>query len=75
MWLTAGNIETAGGDVGGDQERNFTLAELIECRGARRLLHVAVQGADAEAVFLQRLVQQRHLALAVAEDDLSLIHI
>src|SRR6185312_12176356 len=43
-----GNIETAGGDVGSDQQRNFTLAELVEGRGARRLVHVAVQGADAE---------------------------
>ena len=64
-----GNIEAAGGDVGGDQQRNFALAELIERRGARRLVHVAVQGADAEAVLLQRFVQQRHFALAVAEDD------
>ena len=64
-----GNVETAGGDVGCDQQRNFALAELIERRGARRLIHVAVQGADAEAVLLQRLVQQRDFALAVAEDD------
>ena len=42
-----GNIEAAGGDVGGHQQRNFALAELIERRGARRLIHVAVQGADA----------------------------
>ncbi len=64
-----GNVEAAGCDVGGDQQRNFTLAELIECRGARRLIHIAVQGADTETVLLQRLVQQRHFALAVAEDD------
>ena len=64
-----GNVEAAGGDVGGDQQRNFALAELIEGSGARRLVHIAVQGADAEAVLLQRFVQQRHFALAVAEDD------
>src|SRR5664279_3331508 len=63
-----GDIESAGGDVGGHQKRNFPLAELIERCGARRLVHVAVQGADAEAVLLQRLVQQRHFALAVAEN-------
>ena len=51
-----GNVEAAGGDVGGHQQRQFALAELIERRGARRLIHVAVQGADAEAVLLQRLV-------------------
>ena len=64
-----GNIEAAGGDVGGDQKRNFALAELIERRGARRLVHIAMQGADSEAVLLQRFVQQRDFALAVAEDD------
>jgi hypothetical protein len=59
----------AGGDVGGDQQRNFALAELVEGCGARRLVYVAVQCADAETMFLQRFVQQRHFALAVAEDD------
>ena len=63
------NIETAGGDVGGDQERNFTLAELIECRGARGLIHIAMQGPDAEAMLLQRFVQGGDFALAIAEDD------
>src|SRR3979490_2120625 len=47
------NIEAAGGDVGSDEEGNFTLAELGEGGGARRLVHVAMQGADAEAVLLQ----------------------
>ena len=64
-----GNVEAAGGDVGSDQQRNFALAELIERRSACRLIHVAMQGADAEAMLLQRFVQQRHFALAVAEDD------
>ena len=53
-----GNVEAAGGDVGGDQQRNLALAELIERGGAGRLIHVAVQGADAEAVLLQRLVDR-----------------
>ncbi len=48
-----GNIEAAGGDVGGHQERDFAVAELVEREGARRLFHVAMQGADAEAVLLQ----------------------
>ena len=64
-----GNVEAARGDVGCNQQRNFALAELIECRGTRRLIHVAVQGANGKAVLLQRFVQQRHFALAVAEDD------
>ncbi len=48
-----GNVEPARGDVGGDQQRDFTVAELVERQGARRLFHVAMQGADAEAVLLQ----------------------
>ena len=68
-WLTVGNIEAAGGDVGGDQQRHLALAELLQRRGARRLIHVAVQGADAEAVLLQRFVDDGDFALAVAEDD------
>jgi hypothetical protein len=47
------DIEAAGRDVGGDQQRDFALAELVECGGAGGLIHVAVQGTDAEAVFLQ----------------------
>ena len=63
------DIEAAGGDVGGDQQRNLALAELIQRRGARRLIHIAVQGADTEAVLQQRLVNDSNFALAVAEDD------
>ena len=51
-----GDIETTGRDVGCDQQRDFTLAELIERRGTRRLVHIAVQGADGKAVLLQRFV-------------------
>src|SRR4051812_35238356 len=54
------NIEAAGGDVGGDQQGNFTLAELIQRRGARGLIHVAMQGANGKTVLLQRFVEQRH---------------
>ena len=64
-----GNVEAAGGDVGGDQQRNLALAELIQSCGACRLVHVAMQGADAEAVLLQRFVDDGDFALAVAEDD------
>src|SRR3954470_24032851 len=40
-----GNIEAAGGDVGGDQQGQLTLAELVQRSRAGRLVHVAVQGA------------------------------
>src|SRR5512140_1090325 len=36
-----GNVEAASGDVGGNQQRDLALAELIEGCGARRLIHVA----------------------------------
>ncbi len=48
-----GNIKAAGGDIGSNQQRDFTFAELIERRGSGRLIHVAMQRADAEAVLLQ----------------------
>ena len=64
-----GNVEAARGDVGGHQQRQLALAELIERGHARGLVHVAMQRADAKAVALQRAGQQRHVALAVAEDD------
>ena len=63
------NVEAAGGDIGGHQQRDFTLAELVERRGAGRLVHVAMQGADAEAVLLQRFVNDGDFTLAIAEDD------
>jgi hypothetical protein len=53
----SGDVEAARGDVGGDQKRNLALAELVERSGARRLIHIAVQGADTEAVLLQRFVK------------------
>ena len=64
-----GNVQTSRSDIGSHQQRNVALAELIECGGAGRLVHVAMQRADGKAVLLQRFVQQRHFAFAVAEDD------
>src|SRR5260370_30444789 len=36
------NVEAPRGDVGGDEQRHFVLAELIDRYGARALVHVAV---------------------------------
>src|SRR3974377_1543159 len=36
------NVEATRGDIGGDQERDFTLAERIEGGYARRLSHIAM---------------------------------
>ena len=64
-----GDIETAGGDVGGDQQRDLALAERFQRGGARGLVHVAMQRGGVELVAQQRAVQLGDLALAVAEDD------
>ena len=64
-----GNVEAACGHVGGNQQRDFVLAELIERGRARRLVHVAVQRDRGKAVADERTMQRRDLALAVAEDD------
>jgi len=55
-----GNVEAAGRDVGGNQQRNFTLAELIEGGGSCGLIHVAMKCADAEELIAlaERLVKE-----------------
>ena len=45
-----GNVEAARGDVGGRQKRNLSTAKAIQRRGARALIHVAVQRTGIEAV-------------------------
>ncbi|ODN71785.1 hypothetical protein A6302_00928 [Methylobrevis pamukkalensis] len=64
-----GDVEAAGGDVAGDQQRERALAEGIERRHAGALFHVAMQGADVETVLFEAPVQRRDIALAVAEHD------
>src|SRR6266516_1280510 len=54
-----GNVEAARGDVGGNQQRDFVLAELIERGRARRLVHVAVQRDCGKAVPAERTMQRR----------------
>src|SRR5690242_18508027 len=45
-----GDIEAARCHIGGDQQAHLVLAELVERRRARRLVHVAVQGDGGKAV-------------------------
>jgi hypothetical protein len=47
------NIETASGDIGGDQHGNLALFEVIERAGARSLAFVAMNGRGRQAVFDQ----------------------
>ena len=63
------DVEAAGGDVGGDQDLDLALLELLERLHACRLAHVAMQRARIEAVLLQRSLEDRHVALAIAEHD------
>src|SRR5665213_3105187 len=64
-----GDIEAAGGDVGGDQQLGLAVPESVERGGARRLIKIAVQRNRVKLVLDQRAVQLRDLALAVAEYD------
>ena len=65
-----GNVEAARGDVGGDQQRDLALAELIERGRARGLVQVAVQRERALKPWrTSERCSVRDLALAVAEDD------
>src|SRR6185436_2174900 len=64
-----GDVETAGGDVRGNQEAHVTLAEGVECRHPFGLAHVTVQRRGIEAMTDQRAVELGDLALAIAEND------
>ena len=63
------DVEAAGGDVRGDQYLDFALLELLQRLHARGLAHVAMQRARVEAMLLQRGLEHRHVALAIAEHD------
>src|SRR5262245_14741074 len=64
-----GDVEAARGHVARRKQRDAALAERIERGHAAHLVHIAVQRARIEAVLLQGFEQDRHVALAVAEDD------
>src|SRR2546428_3667981 len=64
-----GNVEAACGHVGGNQQRDFVLAELIERGRARRLVHVALEGPGRKAVGDERHVQRPDRAPAAGGDD------
>ena len=63
------DVETARSHIGGRQQHDFAVAELVQRRHPRTLIHIAVQSAGIEAVLDQRLVQDRDIALAIAEYD------
>src|SRR5690606_23852339 len=63
------NVETARGDIAGDQQRDLALAERLEGRHPGALIQVAMERADGETVLVERAEQGRDVPLAVAEDD------
>ena len=63
------DIEPARRDVARHQQLELPVAKAVERLQPRMLVHVAVQRADRIAVALERAVERRHVALAVAEDD------
>ena len=63
------DIEAARRDVARDEQLELSVAETVERLQPRVLVHVAVQRADRIAVALERAVEGRDVALAVAEDD------
>src|SRR5262245_5513389 len=65
----ADDVEAAGRDVAGDQQRDLALLEFLQRLGALRLRHVAMDRGGVETMAMQRLVEDVHVALAVAEDN------
>src|SRR5581483_6936987 len=63
------DVEAARGDVRRHQNLDLALLEALQRLHARGLAHVAMQGAGVEAVLLERSLQDRHVLLAIAEDD------
>src|SRR5688572_13507634 len=63
------DVETAGGDVAAYHQAHFALLELVERLGTGRLRHVAMQAHGIEAVLGERLEQDLHVALAIAENE------
>ena len=63
------NIEAARRDVRANDEVDAAALERIERGHAGALIHVAVQDAGIEPMFLQRFMEDRHIPLAVAEND------
>ena len=67
-WLTSVDIETAGGDVGGDQDIGLTGAEAAHDAVALGLGEIAVERLGRVAARHQRLAELVDLMLGAAED-------
>src|SRR5690606_36849170 len=63
------DVEAARGHVGRDEEAKRAVAEAVERLHALALVEVSVDRRGIEAVRLQRLREDVHFRLAVAEED------
>ena len=68
-WRHAGDVEPAGGDVGGDEQPLALALERDHHAVALALRHVAVQGLDADALVVERARQAVGADLGADEDD------
>ena len=65
----AGDVDAAGGDVGGHQDLDLAVTELLHHPLAGGLLHVAVQGRGREAALGEVVGHTLCLSLGAGEDD------
>ena len=63
------HVEAARGHVGGDQQLELAIAEILERARALALVEIAMDRGGVEAVFLQALGDDIDIDLAVTEDD------
>lgn len=63
------NVEAARRDVRADNKVDVAGLESIQGNHAGALIHVAVQDAGIEAMFLQGFMEERHVPLAIAKND------
>jgi hypothetical protein len=63
------DVQTAGGDIGGDQDIEFTLAELVDGLFALGLRAAAMDLGRLDALFLQLVRHPVHPALSAQEDE------
>ena len=63
------DVETAGGDIGSDQDIDLVSLEPLELADPLRLLHVAMDLTDIETAPFEARAEFAHRRLTVAEDD------
>lgn len=67
--LDVGNIETSGGNIGGDENGNIAALESVQRLCALVLGQITVDAADLEAAAADELFDAGGLLLVQAEDE------